>query len=582
MSYPYQDSSLPTEERVSDLLGRLPMERKAAMMFQTILSARDIDMDSVPLWKSPSGRQLLERGLNHLNLMGKFDTVKEYAEFYNLAQKIAMDQPYGVPLTLSSDPRHAFRELAGHSMSAGVLSAWPEQMGMVAIRDPERMYQFADIVRQEYIALGFRAALHPQADLSTEYRWSRIIGGLGEDAKLAGKLVAAHIRGLQGEKFGKGSVTACVKHFPGGGPASEGLDPHFVWGSKQIYPGDNFDYHLEPFRKAVEAGTRVMMPSYGKPMGTKYEEVAMAYNKGIIGDLLQGEMGYEGVVLADWCVLSDLPGKETVGDLADAKAWGVEHLTREERIIRALEAGVDQFGGEYCEDVLIKLVKDGKVSEERIDKSARKLLKDKFELGLFDNPYVDVQAAEKIVGCAEFKATGLQAQKDSLTLIKNQVLPLKKGSKVYIEGFKGDIPSEYGNTVSSPSEADFAILRLKAPYETMGKGAFARNYHHGSLEYPQEELDRIAELSKQTKVILDIFADRPLVLGSLNDHAAAIILNYGASDEAVLSVLFGDSTPKGKLPFDLPRSNEAVAKSRTDVPFDTEDAVYRFGHGLTY
>jgi beta-glucosidase len=298
---------------------------------------------------------------------------------------------------------------------------------------------------------------------------------------------------------------------------------------------------------------------------------------------LQEELGFQGVVLADWCVISDLPNPDVVGDLAEAKAWGVEHLDREERIIRALEAGVDQFGGEYCEDVLIKVIKDGRVSEERINRSARKLLKDKFELGLFDNPYVDVEAAEKIVGRADFKAAGLKAQKDSLTLLSNNsVLPLSTGVKLYVEGFKDPIPSRFGSTVTSPSDADFAILRIRAPYETFGKGAFARNHHHGSLEYPQAELDRIAEMSKQTKVILNIFTDRPLVLGSLATDAAAVILDYGASDEAVLSVLFGESSPMGKLPFDLPRSNAAVAESRADVPFDTKEPVYRFGHGLRY
>jgi len=155
-----------------------------------------------------------------------------------------------------------------------------------------------------------RLALHPQVDLATEPRWPRISGGFGADAELSANIARAYIRGLQGEELSATSVATMTKHFPGGGPQKEGLDPHFEFQQGQIYPGGNFNYHLVPFEAAIDAGTAAIMPYYGIARDQTDENVAMAFNKQIITGLLRDKYNYDGVICTDWGVLTDI----TVGD----------------------------------------------------------------------------------------------------------------------------------------------------------------------------------------------------------------------------------------------------------------------------
>jgi beta-glucosidase len=419
-------------------------------------------------------------------------------------------------------------------------------------------------------------------------QWSRTSETLGEDAHVASELCAAAVRGLQGEggKLGTTSVSACVKHFPGGGPTKEGIDPHFEYGAEQAYPGDGWGYHLRPFRAAVNEGVSVVMPSYGKPVGTKFPEVGMAFNKPVL-DILRKDMGFDGVIVSDWAIITEMPHPEVLGDVATPRAWGVEHLNPEERVVAVLDAGIDQIGGEYDVDLLLNIVRDGRVSESRIDESVRRLLKNKFDLGLFDNPFVDADAADAAVGNKANVAAGFTAQKDSVTLLKNDiheatgraVLPLAAHTKLYLEGFEHSI--EGLNTVDFPADADVAVVRLKAPWTPMGNGPFARSFHHGSLEFPQDVLDHIQELSETVHVVVEIFADRPAVLGSIATDATAILLSFGLCQQGLVEVLYGHP-PRGKLPFDLPRSDAAVKAAKCDTPFDSKNPFYRYGYGLSY
>ena len=186
-------------------------------------------------------------------------------------------------------------------------------------------------------------ALHPQIDLATEPRWARQVNTFGEDAELSGRLGAAYVRGFQGTELGPESVATMVKHFPGGGPQLDGEDPHFAYGREQVYPGGKFELHLSPFEAAFAAGPRQMMPYYGMPIGTEYEEVGFGFNRDVITGLLRERYGFDGIVCTDWGLITD--HRSWASDFP-ARAWGVEHLTPVERIVKALDAGVDQFGGE--------------------------------------------------------------------------------------------------------------------------------------------------------------------------------------------------------------------------------------------
>ncbi|WP_022900333.1 glycoside hydrolase family 3 N-terminal domain-containing protein [Humibacter albus] len=580
--FPYQDVSLGLEQRVDDLLSRMDTADKAGAMFHMMVGVSDPSAGNSAFGIPSLLAMVRNRRMNHFNLLGAAPSGREFAAWHNAAQKIALETGLGIPITFSTDPRHSFTDNPGAAMLAGPFSQWPETLGLAALRSPERVRRFADVARREYTAVGLRVTLHPQIDLATEPRWSRINGTFGEDAELTSELVVAYIEGFQGERIGATSVSTMVKHFPGGGPQKDGEDPHFAHGREQIYPGDNFEYHLKPFRAAIAAGARQMMPYYGMPVDTEYEEVGFGFNKAVLTTLLRDELGFEGIVCTDWGLLTDV---SIMGTPMPARAWGVESLSRDERMLKALNAGVDQFGGELCTDVLLDLVAERRVTEDRLDVSVRRLLREKFALGLFDDPYVDEDRAEAVVGSDEFVAEGLDAQSDSLTLLTNRdaLLPLSRGIRVYVEGIDATALAPYATVVTTPDDADAAILRVKAPYEDRSdRGGFEGFFHAGSLEFPPAELERITAVARALPTVVDIYLDRPAVLGGLEDEAGAIVADFGVSDAALLPVLFGDRGPQGSLPFDLPRSMDAVVASRTDVPFDTADPTFRFGHGLRY
>lgn len=578
---PWLNADLPLAERVELLLSEMTLEEKAGLFFQTMivmgeggeLSEGDANFGI------PSNREyVVERHMNHFNLLGVAPKASDIAAWHNKLQELAASTRLGIPVSISTDPRHSFSDNPGATMFAGPFSQWPEPLGLAATRDAELVERFGDIARQEYTAVGIRVALHPQVDLATESRWARQLQTFGEDAALAGELGAAYVRGFQGASFGPGSVSTMTKHFPGGGPQKDGEDPHFDYGREQVYPGDNFEHHLKPFEVIFAAGGRQIMPYYGMPVGTQYEEVGFGFNKGVLTGLLRERFGFDGIVCTDWGLVTDQP---IMGTNFSARAWGVEHLTPAERMVKILDAGADQFGGENETELLIGLVRSGEVAQERLDVSARRLLREKFELGLFENPYVDVSAADAIVGSAEFRAAGEQAQRASIAVLSNDgVLPLRPGLKLYVEGIEPEAAARFGEVVATPQEADAAILRLQAPYEQRAS-MFENFFHAGSLDFPAEVVAHVAEVAASVPTVVDVFLDRPAILGPIVDAANAVVANWGASADALFDVLTGEVPATGKLPFDVPSSMAAVEASRPDVPFDTADPLFRFGHGLT-
>jgi beta-glucosidase len=526
----------------------------------------------------PSTNDLvIERQLTHFNAIGSALTAREMAVWHNKLQELAESTRLGIPITLSTDPRHAFSENPGASFSAGPFSQWPEPLGLAAIGDSEVVERFGQIAREEYTAVGIRVALHPQIDLTTESRWARQVGTFGEDAELTGRLGAAYIRGFQGAQLGPDSVATMTKHFPGGGPQKDGEDPHFPYGREQVYPGNNADYHLKPFEQAFEAGTSQIMPYYGMPVGTEWDEVGFSFNKAVVTGLLREHYGFTGIVCTDWGLITDSP---IMGDVHVARAWGVEHLTVPERIVALLDAGVDQFGGEFVSNELVDLVHAGTVTESRLDISARRLLREKFVLGLFDARRVDPDHAEATVGRDDFRAAGRRAQRESVTVLSNLgALPLTEGIAIYVEGIDPEVVAGYGVIAESPETADVAIIRLQAPFEKRGT-TFENFFHAGSLDFPVEVVDHVLAVASVVPTIVDVFLDRPAILTPFVDAAAALIGTFGVEHAALLDVVFGRTASRGRLPMDLPSSMDAARSRRSDVPFDSENPIYGFGHGL--
>jgi beta-glucosidase len=578
---PYENPALGPDERAADLLPRMTVEEKAGLLFHTMIEmTKDGGLveEGAVLQPLPTSRMVTELGLSHFNLVGG-GSAHAMARWHNELQAVAEQTRLGIPVTISTDPRHHFTDNPLAAGMAEAFSEWPEPTGLAAIGDPELVERFADTVRREYLAVGIRVALHPQADLATEPRWCRISGTFGEDADLASRLVRAYVRGLQGAAVGRSSVAAMVKHFPGAGPQLDGEDAHFSYGREQVYPGGNFDYHLAPFRAAIEAGAAQIMPYYGMPVGTRYEEVGFGFSRDIITGLLRGELGFDGIVCSDWGLVTDAL---IAGQLFPARAWGVEHLPARDRVLRILAAGVDQLGGECCPELVVDLVRSGAISEARIDDSVRRLLRLKFALGLFDDPYVDADAADHIAGGPGLRAAGLEAQSRAVTVLTNDgLLPLSRGTRIYAPGFDAAEVAAYGQVVDDPRDAQVALIRMPAPYEPRS-GPLENYFHAGRLDYSESELAPVLALAAAIPTIITIFLERPAVIPELARAAAALIADFGARDSAVLRVVFGDVAPGGRLPFELPRSVAEVAKQRSDVPRDTADPLFSFGHGLPY
>lgn len=581
----YEDPRQPVEARVEDLLAQMTLEEKAGTMFiNGALVNQDASIEpkpDAPAHPLPAVSQITEQKMNHFNLW-QIPGAQVVAKWYNSLQRFAEQTRLGIPVTIASDPRNHFSNNI-FAMAAADFSQWCETLGFGAIGDEELVRRFADAARREYIAVGIRVALHPQIDLATEPRWPRIGGTFGEDAHIAARLVKAYIEGFQGESLGPHSVACMTKHFPGGGPQNEGLDPHFEFQKGQIYPGNNFDYHLIPFEAAFAANTASIMPYYGVPVDQTDENVAMSYNKAIITGLLREKYHFDRVVCTDWGLITD----SHMGDVVwPARAWGVEHLSEVERVLKAIEAGVDQFGGESCPEHVVELVRSGKLAEARLDQSLRRLLKQKFQLGLFDCPFVDEAKVPLALGNPESAAAGAESQKRAMTLLKNEgaVLPLRgERVKIFVKNVDPAAAAEYGEVVASPEEADFTILRLETPwYPVETKNPFARGFHHGDLDFKGDAKAEILALLAAAPAIVVIYMDRPAVIPEISEGAKALLADFGASDRAVLDVIFGKDKPEGRLPFELPSSMDAVRKQKADVPYDSENPLYPFGFGLTY
>ncbi len=596
---PYRNAHLAIDERLDDLVARMTLEEKAGQLFCSMatvgpggtLAGED------PVFGVAGVRELVEdRHLTHVNILAAPPTARELAEWHNRVQELAAATRLGIPVTVASDPRHSFTDNPATALMSGPFSQWPEPLGLAAIGDPHLVEEFADAVRREYLTVGIRTALHPQVDLATEPRWARQSGTFGEDPELTARMAVAYVRGIQATGavaraagldagFGRQSVSAMAKHFPGGGPQLDGKDPHFADGREQVYPGARFADHLRPFEALVAAGVRQMMPYYGMPVGLTVDgeavpAVGFGFNRPVLTGLLRERLGFDGIVCTDWGLVTDAT---VMGRLYPARAWGAEHLSRADRVLLILQAGADQLGGEACPEIVVGLVRSGRLSVERVDVSVRRLLREKFLLGLFDEArYVDPDEADRVVGSATLRAAGRAAQARAVTVLTNGVahLPLAAGLRVYAEGVDQTAVARHATVVGSPAAADVAVLRLAAPFEPAD--GFEGFFHNGSLEFDANTVEHVLQVARTVPSVVEVSCDRPAVLTPFVDDAGALVVTFGCSDDALLDVLFGAVAPQGRLPFDLPQSMAAVVASRPDVPFDTADPLFRFGHGLSW
>lgn len=522
---PYEDWRLTDEARARDLAGRLSIEEIAGLM---LYSAHQCVPASVqgPFIGHYDGKSLAESGAepfaltdeqkkflesDHIRhvLLAILDTPAHAAAWNNELQKKAESLPFGIPVNISSDPRHGESFAGAEFKSAGSgVSIWPEGIGMTALHSIQTVKEFAKTAAVEYRAMGITTALWPQVDLATEPRWMRLEDTPGTDLANSIAMAKAYCDGLQtteGEADGWGneSVIAMAKHWPGGGTGEGGRDAHYAFGCFAVYPNNRFREHLRVFTEGafnLEGATgkaAAVMPYYTVSWGVdekNHENVGNSYSEYIIHDLLREKYGYDGVVCTDWGITQD-PADTIEG--FGSRCYGMEKLTEAERHLRIIMNGVDQFGGNNLMQPVVDAYHIGSreygeaFMRTRYEESAVRLLRNMFRLGLFENPYVDPQRAAEIVGCSAFRAKGKAAQAESVVLLKNKgsVLPLGKGVKIWCPerkiaermGFMrfmspekkfmplqpSDMP-DYMELTDDPNQADCALVFMDSPLTDNG------------------------------------------------------------------------------------------------------------------
>lgn len=656
----YEDWRLTPEQRAEDLAKRLSVEEIAGLMmysrhqvvpspttgpFPGTYDGKSRQEAGAQEWElTDQQKEFLERDhVRHVLAIHNCEA-RVAARWNNELQAFAEAQPHGLPVNTSSDPRHgAAKAGAEYKSGGGQTSKWPEGLGIAATFDPELCERYAQTISREYRAVGVTTALSPQIDTGTEPRWMRVEDTYGANPDLVADMGRAYCDGMQTDPdapsgWGGASVATMAKHWPGGGSGEGGRDAHYSFGKFAVYPGDCQQEHLKPFVQGAFAlngptgKTASIMPYYTISWGMDPggDNVGNSYSKYIINDLLREKYGFDGVVCTDWGITGDpAPDMDSFG----SRCFGVEDLSVAERHLRILECGVDQFGGNNDIVPILEAYKLGceKYGEEamraRFERSAARLLTNSFRCGLFENPYLDAEESQGIVGCEEHCRAGFEAQLKSVVMLKNNgVLPVQGRKKVYVParmvgqrkgffrnmtsagiqpGADREVVEKFFDWVETPEEADFALVCIESPLcdcylpekgylpitlqyrpytahtareHSIAQGDFRetenpdRTYKGRTNTAVNEgDLDLVLSTRKamgDKPVTVAMRMHNPCVLSELEGAADAILVDFGVQQEALLTLLSGQAEPSALLPVQLPANMETVERHCEDKPLD--------------
>ncbi|WP_419872563.1 glycoside hydrolase family 3 N-terminal domain-containing protein [Candidatus Pristimantibacillus sp. PTI5] len=601
---PYENWELTTAERVADLLTRMSVAEKAGLMQITSNPNATTVNDFIQ-----------NRNIRYFILRDN-PTAFNIATRNNTYQEIAEATPLGIPLVFTSNPRNYIAESLqfGFQEASGQFSTWPGALGMAATQDEALNRDFAEIAREEWRASGIRKIYGSTVEVVTEPRWRRISESFGESPELNAMIAKQLVLGFQGEEINSESVVHTVKHFPGDGPVLRGLDPHLPHGKFTLYPtaGSLFKYQLPPFQAAIDAGANSIMSFYNVPNNEmsadqlpkelwyseteQFEQVAGAYNKGLITDLLRTELGFKGYVNSDSGVLTNM-------------AYGVETLSIEEKFAKAIRAGTSIFSDNNNPAGLISAVNTGVLNEEELTPHLTLLLTEIFNLGLFENPYVDPAAAQAIADSSANQARADEAHLKSVTLLRNNegMLPLTDAdlatTKLYVEVFNGTSSADQTTSMKELIAKEDPSVKIVNTLEEANAALVVlrpRAYEYPDLstveiqlnELTRIDVEKVKQIEAAVPTALVINMTNPWVINEVEPGAAAVVATYNVKAEALLDVLRGRFNPTGKLPITIPANQEAVLNNAPDVPGYAEtfdytytNAVgddYTFGFGLSY
>ena len=603
---PYEDWRLPMEKRIADLVGQMTLEEKAGLMFHpniAVPESGEIKYDFTDEEKAllaqaadeqyagPVGPGGQGAGNMAIGQMRRTATAKAYieeknfrnilnngtcapekfAKWSNGMQEIAEASRLGIPIMFSTDPRHG-SGTGAHVRGTQYFSQFPSnegQVGITSARDAALVEDFGAVVAEEYRAVGLHMILGPQIDVMTEPRWSRNMGCFSESAELTTEMLEAFMDGAQGKdgKVGPRKILVHLKHWPGSGPHAGGT------GSWLVYPGGNQDYHYMPWKAGIARNALAAMGYYS---GTYVDTLNVNYSYIMSTEVLYNQLGFKGAICTDWGVASRGP--------LNPRLQGTTSLKDNYAMI--YNAGVDQIGSETHPEYIVELVKEGRLSEERVNQAASRILQWHFILGLFENPYVDPSKAAGILQSEKNQTRAYEAQlKSNILLTNDGTLPAKEGIKLYVEGVKPEEAGKYATVVGKPEEADLILVRTTTVADNRGRGGFGGPQGEVNIDFPAEKWAHLQDLRKAGKPLVVAFNPTgsscvlpPAVKTDLN----ASLMIFDVFDSALLDVVFGKFNPTGKLSFEVPSSMDAVRAQKEDIPFDSKDPTFAFGHGLGY
>lgn len=565
---PYEDWRLTPQERTDDLLSRLSDSQKGAQMAHITLNT---------LKES----NFTNFGVGFALCYTYFGQSKETAvNQMNYIQALCEENEFGIPVVFSMD------SVMGCSWINGA-TILPDAITLAATGDAALVEEMANIQREEMKALGVRISLSPNADLATDPRWGRNQETYGEDVELAKEMVKAAITGLQGgtEGVNENGVIACVKHFPGSGPQTDGVD-----GTPLVFDDETFPMHLSIFEAALEVNPGMIMP-YGYStvpyLGGDAVENYAHESSVVMNDVLRGKLGYKGIIQTD---------------------WGLNHIV-------AMQAGADVMGGMGTRDVA-RMVDT--VSPDELSDRCGRLLLAKFQLGVFENPFVDAEEVAAKVGTEESYQKAMTAAERAMTLVKyenqqplegqqiivagalakdvdalssgwklNEERGMETEGKSILEAITNRAGTEHVTYIEDDSQVAASYPENTTAIVVVGE---ATGTHQGAwgdrnLEFPMEQTDLVKALKRAgVNVVSVVLMGRPYVMTPVTDASDAVMIAYRpgvtAGAEAVAHALFGDSAIEGRLPWQIPQTIEQVLLQREDLPKDIENPLYDYGFGI--
>lgn len=592
----YEDWRNDAATRAEDLVGQMTVREKIAQMqHPTFLPRADGAIPSyLEKWCNAEGIGML--------LIRELNSVEAAAATMNIIQEYAEGSRLGVPVLVSMDSVHGLSYVSGSTVT-------PHNLALAATRDEALVTKLAQIAREEHIAVGVRMTLSPEADIASEPRWGRVMETFGEDPDLVTQMVTAQVKAFQNgaEGLNDGSIVACMKHFPGAGPQMDGKDTSPIVSSEET-----LQIHLKPYYAALEANVASVMPYYSVPLTLDMENSAIG-SKATLQDLLRDEMGFEGIIQTDWGMIWAI--QEALGTMT-----GEEVSDEEAILIGITQSRVDGIGGESIRliDQMEGFTNDGKIDEDILTAAATRIVKVKFEMGVFENPYCDVEYAVSFVGNEESRAVNLEAARKAMTLLKNDgILPLNRsdGQTVLVCGPRaGDMDSLVGGW--SSAQEGLSIAEALSAYAG----------ENTTVLYEAENLERIAQLAQEADVIIVsvgepsyqhdppwgydtleitssqqeileaakasgkpvvtvVTGGRPYILTWCDENTNAILEAYYPGQQggiAIAETIFGLNNPTGKTPIQFPRDMASVNDQEGDVSFDLENPLYDYGWGLSY